>query len=313
MSELAADWAPIAVFAYNRLDRLRALLSSLQRCPGFAESAVTIFVDGPRPGDEAAVAAVQDYVLGLGLPNVTYSIQQTNRGLRESVFSGVSEVISRHGKVIVLEDDLVLSPVALQYFNEALTYYSENPRVWSIAGYIYDAPALRDRSRALSLPFAHPWGWATWSRAWNEFVLDDRPNPATLASKSFELAFDMGGLYPFTAQLKSSISGRVNSWYIHWYYTVFKHGGVSIFPPRRLVDNFGLRGGAHGSRLNPHEALVRRPPLLHTVPEFCDPNSVSFEALDHLRRSRELRVQRFIAAAGSTKRTVASWSGRKGK
>lgn len=312
ISSSTADWAPIAVFAYNRPERLRTLISSLKACEGFPKSPVTVFVDGPKPGHEAAVDAVQRYIVRLDLPNVTYSFQPTNRGLRQSIFSGVSDVVSRYGRAIVVEDDLVLSPAALKYFNEALEVYADAQRVWSIAGYTYDAPALRGASRALALPFTHPWGWATWARAWKKFDLNDHPEPSVLKSRSFKTAFDMDGLYPFTSQLKNSIDGRVDSWFIHWYYTVFKHGGVSIFPPRRLVDNYGLRDGSHGSSLNPHDALVKRPNLLREVPRFCDPNVVDFGALDQLRQSRELRVQRLIAAAGSAKRMVRERYGRRG-
>ena len=298
---------PIAVFAYNRPDKLGSLLSTLQRCNGFAESTVIIHVDGPkRPSDNSGVEAVRSMVLNLRLPNVAWSFQETNRGLRKSIFSGVSEAIEKHGRVIVLEDDLVLSPISLDYFKSALEYYESVQRVWSIAGYMYDAPSLRNSSSVLTLPFAHPWGWATWERAWHRFEIDDRPSSDTLGSQSFKAAFDMNGVYPFSAQLKNSIEGRVNSWFIHWYYTVFKNGGVSIFPPRRLIDNLGLNKGSHGGALNPQDRLVKRPRLLQQIPNFGDGVAVDYPTLDALRKSRELQVQRFIARAGSAKRTLKS-------
>jgi hypothetical protein len=307
VNQRSTDLAPIAVFAYNRPDKLAAMIESLRACHGFSESPVKIFVDGPKRGDdEPAVEAVRTVVRELDLPNLSWSFQEANRGLRNSIFAGVTEMTQQYGRVIVLEDDLVLSPIALTYFNDALAAYDAADEVWSVAGYVYDAPALRQRGSTLTLPFAHPWGWATWARAWNRFELDNRPDSAQLDARAFRTAFDMGGLYPFTAQLKNSIAGRVNSWFIHWYYTVFEHGGVSVFPPRRVVDNFGLSGGAHGGRLNPSDALVKRPPLLTDMPEFGDPGQVDYAALDVLRRCRELRVQRFVARAGSAKRALKS-------
>jgi hypothetical protein len=302
-----AGFAPIAVFAYNRPDKLTTLMSSLQACHGFADSPVHIYVDGARDdSDRASVEAVRRVVLELSLPNSSWSFGETNRGLRNSVFAGVGEMVRMHGKVIVLEDDLVLSPIALTYFNEALRHYEAAERVWSIVGYAYDAPSLRDSRSTVALPFAHPWGWATWARAWDRFELDNQPAREQLRSRSFRSAFDMDGLYPFTAQLNNSIEGRVNSWFIHWYYTVFEHRGVSIFPPRRVLDNFGLTEGSHGGSMNPYDRLVERPKMLDQVPDFCDPSRVDYAALDSLRRSHELRVQRFIARAGSVKRILKS-------
>ncbi|MET4430720.1 hypothetical protein ABIA65_004031 [Mycolicibacterium sp. 624] len=300
------DRPPVAVFAYNRPEKLAAMMRSLQACRGFAESPVTVFVDGPKPNpeDRSSVEAVRAFVRGLNSPNVSWSFQDTNRGLRQSIYDGVTELTKEHGQVIVFEDDLVVSPIALDYFNAALCRYQSAHRVWSIVGYAYDAPPLRNLTATLTLPFTHPWGWATWGRAWDRFSLDNQPTANQLNSQSFRSAFDMNGLYPFTALLKNSIEGRVNSWFIHWYYTVFQHGGVSIFPSRRIVDNFGHSDGSHGGVLNPYDRLVKRPQLLDTLPEFGDPHTVDYEALDSLRRSHELRVQRFIALAGRTKRTL---------
>lgn len=299
------DYAPVAVFAYNRPDKLACLMQSLQACHGFDKTPVKIFVDGPKPGsDRSSIDAVHTYVRGLRLPNVTWSFQDENRGLRNSIYSGVTEMTRQHGRTITLEDDLILSPIALSYFNRALNHYEDCDRVWSIAGYAYDAPSLRDQKTTVALPFAHPWGWATWSRAWSRFELDNCPTPAQLHSHSFRSAFDMNGLYPFTAQLSNSIHGRVDSWFIHWYYTVFQNGGVSIFPPRRVVDNFGLSRGSHGGAMNPYDRLVKRPPLLDELPEFGEPGHVDHAALDSFKNARELRVQRFIARAGSAKRRL---------
>jgi hypothetical protein len=301
------DWAPVAVFAYNRPDKIATLMKSLQACEGFSETPLTIFVDGPRrTDDESAVEAVRAFVRGLSLPNVSFSFQEANRGLRRSIYSGVSEMTKKYGRVIVFEDDLVLSPIALLYFNRALSHYEASEMVWSVVGYAYDAPSLRDSATTVTLPFAHPWGWATWARAWDRFDLDNRPAPTQLHAQSFRSAFDMNGLYPFTAQLQNSIEGRVNSWFIHWYYTVFQNGGVSIFPPRRVLDNFGMSDGSHGGSLNPYDRLVTRPKLLDSLPVFGDPQNVDYAALDSLRRSRELRVQRFIARVGSAKRKLKS-------
>lgn len=299
--------APIAVFAYNRPDKLAAMLSSLQQCRGIEEAPVTVFVDGPRnQRDAVSVKAVQDVISGFSSPNVSTRLRQKNLGLRRSIFSGVSEILEKSETVIVLEDDLVLSPIALEYFNRALAHYADVERVWSIAGYAYDVPALRDASSTVALPFAHPWGWATWRRAWRTFDLANRPTVEQLEAQAFRSAFDMNGLYPFSRQLKNSIDGRVDSWFIHWYFTVFQNGGVSIFPPRRVLDNFGFNDGSHGGRMNPYDRLVKRPDLLAVVPNFCDTPTVDYAVLDALKRSYELRVQRFIAHAGSVKRFMKS-------
>lgn len=312
-SEIPAETplAPVAIFAYNRQHRLQAMVESLRRCEGFDRSPLIIFVDGPKRGtDRAAVEQVREYVLSLTLPNLHTVISETNKGLRTSISSGVTQVIAKHGRVIVLEDDLVLSPIALTYFNNALDHYSNDPRVWSVSGYISDVPQLRDFPRALILPYAHSWGWATWGRAWRHFDLNARPRNENLQAASFRQAMDMNGFYPFRDMLQHSLSGRVNSWYAHWLYTIFRNGGRSIFPPRRILDNYGINAGTHGGGLNPHERLVKRPPLLERIPLFEDAGEIDYFAVDLLKRCWEARVQRGIAAVGGVKRRLLG--GRRG-
>jgi hypothetical protein len=45
------------------------------------------------------------------------------------------------------------------------------------------------------LPYAHPWGWATWDRAWQQFQSDAQPTQTNLSAKHFQRAFDHNGVY----------------------------------------------------------------------------------------------------------------------
>lgn len=304
--EMSADnCAPIAVFAYNRPDCLVRMMDSLQRCEEFDQSIVTIFVDGPKnENDKAGVDGVRRVVQNLDLPNVGHAFSEINNGLRRSIYAGVSDVCARYGRVIVLEDDLILHPNALRYFNAALIRYENAESIWAIVAYIYNSPTLRNYGRALVLPFAHPWGWATWKRAWDKFSIDIEIDESDLRSAAFATMFDMNGLYPFSKLLKLAKSGTVDSWFIMWLYTIFQNGGRSIFPPHRLVENYGLSEGTHATSLNPYDWLVHRPTFSFTDFSFPEKLDVDFWALDDLKGCYELRVQRLIAWAGYMKRSV---------
>ncbi len=296
-------FAPIAIFAYKREASLRRLFASLFECAEFPHSAVTIFIDGPKDAsDKPEVDQVRRYVSTIGLKNVSVVISDRNKGLRQSIYTGVSLICDSAGRVIVLEEDMTLSPDALHYFNSALDRYEGNNEIWAIVGYIYDALELRDYERALVLPFAHPWGWATWKRAWHQFSIDIQIEDSDIESPAFAAIFDLNGLYKFSRLLKLAKAGKVDSWFILWLYTIFKNGGRAVFPPRRLVDNHGLSDGTHGTFLNPYNILVKRPPLLTgrvLLPERVD---VDYWALDKLKGCYDLRVQRLIAFAGYVKR-----------
>ncbi|MCL2468832.1 MAG: hypothetical protein FWF24_01185 [Alphaproteobacteria bacterium] len=305
-------YAPIAVFAYDRVDHFEKMMASLRACHGFAQSPVTIFLDGAKGAQDAPrVEAMRSFARNLGLANVQLVEREKNMGLKASIFDGVSKLCRQHGKVIVLEDDLLVSPCILDYFNAALERYKDETRIWSVIGYQFDVPALRAYDKALILPFTHCWGWATWDRAFSKFSLDVDVPQRDFNSKTFQRFFDVGGVRDYTAMLKLAMQGRINSWFIRWYYTIFCRHGVSVFPPASYVANIGLgAGGTHASGLNPYHLLVRPAPLkedLVTLPAtFC----VDYWALDLMRKSWDAKVQKGISFLGRIKRILKALLGK---
>lgn len=299
--------APIAIFVYRRCDHLAAMLDTLARCNGIGDSSVTVFSDGPRGDqDRDDVLAVRELVAGLGWSNLQVVHSETNKGLRRSIIEGVTRVTSLHGRVIVLEDDLHLSPLALEYFNAALDRYADEARVWSVCGYMYDVPRFRGRDSAFFLPYAHPWGWATWARAWSRADFGLTASDALLSSRSFRDAFNANGIADYAGMLALAQQGLIDSWFVRWYFNIFMHGGLSLFPPRSYVRNIGIggAGATHGSRLNPYTWLV--PPPAVTIRETVLPESVEpdYASFDEIPRAWDTRVQRNIIRAGQFKRST---------
>ena len=302
MTEISA--APVAIFAFNRPEKLQRLIESLHACELSELTHFVFFVDGPRhERDAALVAQVIAIAASSGLASSEIRVSESNMGLRRSVYNGVGALVKSYGRVIALEDDLILSPIALRYFNAALERYADEESIWSICGYLWDVPKIANHPTALVLPLTNSWGWATWRRAWDNFELDAQPSQENLNSKTFKDLFDIHGMYLFTEMMKASIAKRVNSWYVHWNYTVFQHGGRSIFPPRRVLDNIGIGDGTHGGSLNPYRLLVKAPPpLLEKMPDLPDIGEVDYWAVDALRACWDLRVTRFVSTAGYLKR-----------
>ena len=77
-----------------------------------------------------------------GFKRVTIIERKTNYGLSKSVIDGVTQIINKFGKIIVLEDDLVTSQYFLSFMNESLNTYAAEEKVASVHGYIYPIKAL---------------------------------------------------------------------------------------------------------------------------------------------------------------------------
>lgn len=306
MQELSiAKFAAIAIFAYNRLDRLRGLIASLEKCRHFLASPVRIYVDGPRTtADGQKVRDVIRFLSEVNHPNLTVVKRETNHGLRKSIYSGVSEMLAEHDAVIVLEDDLIASEDMLVYFNAALEKYASSPRVYSVCGYIPLSKRIAAHHRALMLPSAHPWGWATWRRAWQDFDIDLSIRPEDISSISFRETFNLSGYRDYTALLRFTAQGRLDSWFLVWNYYVFMKGGVSVFPPRALVANSGFSEGTHSTRSNVLRYLYKRNPPARFDFDLPSDICVDYWAIDCLARSREAWLSTITTKAGILKRIV---------
>jgi len=243
--------APITIFVYRRPDHLRNTLMSLIQCQGFEGSPVIVYGDGPKNDQEResvdATRAVAQSLLGT---RAEYHFSESNRGLSISVISGVTEVLRRFESVIVIEDDLELSPEFLAYMNNALDVYANDVKVFQVSGYMFDVQEMGRHDAAVFLPFTTSWGWATWRRAWQKFDTAAFGWEKLLTDPSLRRRFNLGGAYDYASMLERQMSGERDSWAIRWYWSVFKEHGLVLFPPQSLVRNTGFDGsGTHGRGL----------------------------------------------------------------
>jgi hypothetical protein len=241
--------APIALFVYKRPDHTRKALDALIKNPEFSESKFFVYCDGPRHDtDISLVQAVRDLVRSYSLPNIVQVERDRNLGLANSIITGVTELCDKYGKVIVLEDDLVVSPFFLNYMNSALQRYEADDQVMQISGHMFPLKLETDTD-AIFLPFTTSWGWATWGRAWKIFDPNMHGFDRLKADKSLRFRFNINGTYQYFGMLQKQANGEIDSWAIRWYLSVFLQNGITLYPTKSLVGNTGFDGsGTHCSK-----------------------------------------------------------------
>lgn len=251
--------APVALFVYNRPMHTRRAIEALQKNNLAKDSELFIFSDAPKDAGAAqAVEAVRELMHGIGgFKSVTIVERERNLGLAASIIDGVTRLCRERGRVIVLEDDLIVSPFFLEYMNTALERYREDERVMQISGHMFpiDIPADTD---AVFLPMTTSWGWATWQRAWRHFNSEAAGYEALKRDAKLRRRFDLDGAYDYSGMLERQLRGEIDSWAIRWYLNAFMLGGVTLFPVKTLVTNAGFDGsGTHLSKHQPADSLVR--------------------------------------------------------
>jgi len=283
--------APIIVFAYTRLDHLRRTIESLRANPQAAQSALVIACDGPkREVDKAACDAVQQYAHEVrdGFQSIEVWASPKNRGLAASLTSGVSAMLQQHERVIVVEDDLEVSPYFLQYMNEGLDLYANEEQIAAIHGYIY--PVRQTLPETFFLKGADCWGWATWRRAWRHFEPDGKKLLSELKARNLEYEFDLGNCYPYVQMLQDQIEGKNQSWAIRWQASVFLKGMLTLYPARSVVRNIGIDGsGTHSGTTNDFDVILSPDPIAVNA-IAAEESAIALEAVrDFYRRLFSLR------------------------
>ncbi len=276
--------APVALFVYNRLVHLRKTIEALQANSESLSTWLYIFSDAPKnAADEKAVNEVRQYIRTIdGFSAVQIIERAENSGLARSIIDGVTSVCQEHGRIIVLEDDMVVSRYFLKFLNDALTLYERDERVISISGYQY--PIKTALPETFFLKGADCWGWATWQRGWDLFEPDGRVLLRELIERKLTHRFDFNGSYPYTRMLRNQIKGKNNSWAIRWYASAFLKDKLTLYPGRSLVLNIGTDGsGTHCSATNAFASDISDIPV---KVELIDVEESSFARRQYIRLFR---------------------------
>jgi hypothetical protein len=292
--------APVAVFVYKRPQHAAEALQHLVACPEAKNTQIFVFSDGPRSSAEVPlVEATRDVVRSFAGQGIRLVEREANRGLAKSIIAGVTQLCSEFGRVIVLEDDLVVAPVFLDYMNSALERYRDEPRVVQITGYMHPVSISADTDAVL-LPLTSSWGWATWERAWAKFDAGPGPYLTLKANRRLRREFDLRGAYPYFDMLERQARGRVDSWAIRWYASTFLAGGLTLWPRWPLVHHGGFDGsGTHGGALvqrPPRELLEARPVSVFPAPAVNEPATESVRRFIRQQRSLIGRIRRRLSS-----------------
>ncbi|MGA7936638.1 MAG: hypothetical protein WCA35_23995, partial [Kovacikia sp.] len=231
----------------NRPVHAQRSLESLAQNKGAAESELYIFCDAPkRTKDIEAIDQVRSVVGSQPWCGTVHIIEQeVNQGCAASIIQGVTKLCQKYGRVIVIEDDLVLSPFFLDYMNRALDAYADLSPVMQISGHMFPAN-LKVSTDSVFLPFITSWGWATWQRAWQHFDADMSGYKVLRNDRRLRRQFDLNNSYAYFSMLEDQRNGRIDSWAIRWYLSVFIQQGLTLYPVRSLVNNVGFDGsGTH--------------------------------------------------------------------
>jgi hypothetical protein len=236
--------APILLIVFNRPDHTQQVLDALKKNALAKESELHIFSDAARgPRDEVAVGQVRDIIRKAdGFKNIVLHESEKNKGCSLSVLSAIDLVLTLHDRCIIVEDDILTSPLFLDYMNEALTFYEKDEKIFSIGGYRSEFKMpLYFQEDVYLLSRSCAWGWGTWKRAWDKIAVDPKVVKHDLKDLKIRKEFAKHG-----EDWLRTFKEDPEIWDLRVSYGIWKSGMYTVLPVHSLTHNIGRDGsGIH--------------------------------------------------------------------
>ena len=233
--------APIAIFTYTRLEALKKTIKFLKKNKIAKFSEIYIFSDCYKNKiDQPYVNSVRKYLKSIkGFKKINLILRKENYGLAKNITKGINTIIKKRKKIIVLEDDIIVSSNFLEYMNDALIRYENDKKIWHINSWNYEISAPDVEYNTFFTRHMNCWGWATWENRWKYFKKE--PNKIIKKfDKESIFKFNIENNLNYYSQLKRNKEGKINTWAIFWYANIFLQNGLCLSPIKTLSRNIGF-------------------------------------------------------------------------
>lgn len=224
----------IVVVGYNKLGGLTRLLKSLNDAV-YDNNDVPLVISIDASGDEEVYNCARDFKWKHGEKYVNIEVSRLGLKKHISQCAGLSRFFKG---VIILEDDIYVSPYFYHYSDNCLDYYGNDDRVAGISLY------NEEMNGYVGIPFQpvqngyDVYAWQTvcsWGEIWNWRMWSLFTEWMKHWSEDFA-AIDM----------PSAIKGWTRAWSKYYYAFMISTGRFFIYPYQALTTNFNDAGGEHG-------------------------------------------------------------------
>lgn len=243
LEEMNIDEIPILLLAYNRPNHYSKTIESLSLCDGARDSILYVHIDGANVYKDETNACkeivdiTRKYISRF--TRIEIMAENYHCGLANSVICSVSKLISEYGKIIVVEDDLLLSKDFVIFMKEALMNYENDKSIWSVTGRSIPLLSLKNYSHDVFITgrgCSH--GWGTWKDRWNstDWTLNDYNKFEN--DYLSQLNFAKGG-FDLPGMLRAQKLGLIDSWAIRWCYSEYLQHKYTVYSRLSRVYNIG--------------------------------------------------------------------------
>ena len=221
----------IVVVAFNRINSLKRLLESLNRTIYPENTSLVISIDNTGKNENVYELA-NSYQWQYGKKEVIYHPERL--GLRNHLIK-CGDLVNRFDSVIILEEDIYVSPLFYSYACEALEYYASDERIAGVSlyrlpyveGHKLPFTPIDDGSDVFFIQMAGSIGQVWTPEHWNGF------------KKWYETKPDLLSVNGMSEIIKSWPD---HSWKKYFVAYVILFNKYFVFPKMSYVTNFADNG-----------------------------------------------------------------------
>jgi hypothetical protein len=264
--------SPIVLFVYNRLDHTVKTVESLQKNLLAMDSEIIVYSDAAKDTNVInQVNKVRDYISSIkGFKKITIIERPKNFGLANSIIDGVTTIVNKYGKIIVLEDDLVTSPYFLNFMNEALEFYKNERDVCSITGFNYPFKIKSNyKFESYLYPRCSSKSWATWKHKWEKVEFNENEIINKWSLSKIECKVEPYGK-DLCRMFRSQLNHKINSWAIRFAVNQIMLEKYTAYPIKSYVKDIGDDSGTHANNSLPHKVVVSNELLVNFANQYDD-------------------------------------------
>ncbi len=170
------DYKPtVVVVAYNRPTALQRLLESLNSA--VYPNVVDLVISVDYGGDSTVKKITTSFNWKYGKKRII--LRDQNLGLHKHILA-CGQLSIEYGSIVMLEDDLYVSPAFYHYAVQAINYYQNDSQIAGISLYShnyvptsedwYPFLPLKDKHDVYFMQHASSWGQAWTDRQWGKFM-----------------------------------------------------------------------------------------------------------------------------------------------
>jgi hypothetical protein len=242
---------PVLILAFNRPDFVMNRLIELEN-QTIKPTKIIVSIDGPRESnreDNVNISKILGILESDSNAHILVIRRENNLGCTNNVILSVNEVLEEFEYIIVIEDDVSISPNFYAQMVEAINFFLQNKNnnldnILTIGGF---SPFYNNSTNLVSrylLPenkwrktkYFHSWGWATSRIFWSKFIRLDNELidlDSLLSSSQHWNKLSMRKKMIWKKRFPRSWDYQVQG-------NLFLQDGFNLFPYYRIIHNEGL-------------------------------------------------------------------------